>query len=304
MIRRSYLALDIAAGHLRGVALHRRGNGSALSGARSIALPEGVSALSVRKPNVLDGRRFVDSVREVLDPLAGREERLALSLPDTVGRLLLTETETAFKTKQEGVDILKWQLKGNLGDPRDTHLDYQVLERRESGRFRLVVAAVERAVLLQYEDLIVEAGYHATVVDFHSLNLYNYYRPRLDLGEDFVLVSVERGTLSLQVFQDRMLVFHRAREVAPSPQQLFQELSRSVVGSLEQFPGLRRAKLYLHCDWPEHADLEVAVRSAFERPDLVLLDPHLERLTGVEQSIREREAHDLVAAIGAAERMM
>jgi len=304
VIRRTYLALDIASGHLRGTALHRRGKGSALAGARSIALPDGVSALSVRRPNVLDGRRFVDSVREVLDPLAGREERLALSLPDTVGRLLLTEVETAFKTKQEGGDILKWQLKGSLGDPRDIHLDYQVLERRENGRFRLAVAAIERVVLQQYEDLIVEAGYHATIIDFHSLNIYNYYRPRLDLGEDSVLVSVEGGALSLQVFQDRMLVFHRAREVAPSPRQLFQELSRSVVGSLDQFPGLRRAKLYLHSDWPEPTPLEEAVRSAFERPDLVLLDPHLERLAGGEQPRGAREAHALVAAVGAAERMM
>lgn len=304
MIRRNYLALDVGPAHLRAVALHRRGKGSSLAGGRTISLPEGVLSLSVRKPNILDRRRFIEAVQEVLDPLAGREERLALSLPDTIGRLLLAETETAFKTRQEGIEILKWQLKGSLpGDPKELLLDFQVLEKRDTGRYRLVVAVVDRNLLQQYEELVNEAGYHATVIDFHSLHVYNYYRPRLELGEDFILVGVEGGVLSLQFFQGQILTFHRAREVAQSPLRLFQELSRSVVSCQEQHAGFRRCAVFVHSDWSDQEPLLEAVRSAFEREEVTLLEPHLERLAATSLP-STNETRALVAAVGAAERLM
>lgn len=259
----------------------------------------------MRQPNILDPRRFVEAVSEVLDPLCRGEERIALSLPDSVGRVLLTETETAFKSKKEGVEILKWQLKNSLpGDPEEIQLDYQVLEKRDNGRNRLAVALVTNRVLHQYEELLAEAGYHAVVIDFHSLHVYNYYRPRLDLGEDFILVGIEGGNLSIQVFQGQVLVFHRTRDVQASPVRVFQELSRSAVSCQANSPGFRRAPVFLHSDWQERKPLVDALCSAFERDDVVQLDPHLERLTPPSLEMAAGNIRSLVAAVGAAERLM
>jgi type IV pilus assembly protein PilM len=303
-MRRTYLALDITPRQLRAIAMRRRGKASSLTGGRVLSLPEGVLTLSVREPNILDSRRFVEAVQELLDPLAGREERLALCLPDAVGRVMLVETETALRTREEGVDILKWQLKSSLPDaPKDVQLDFQVLHKSETGRFQVVTSFIAGRVLQQYEELLGEAGYGAAVVDFHSLSVYNYYRPRLDLGEDFILIGVEGGSLSVQLFQGQILCYHRCREVDPSPAGVFQELSRSLAGAQEQYPGFRRAAAFLHCDWADPQPLLAAVRSAFEREEMQLLDPHLERLAaaGVETVGR---AGTLVAAVGAAERLM
>jgi len=261
--------------------------------------------LSVREPNVLDPRRFVEAVGEVLNPISAGEERIALSLPDGVGRVLLTETESAFKSKNEGVEILKWQLKASLpGDPKDVQLDYQILKKRDTGRYTLAVALIANPVLHQYEELLAEAGYHPAVVDFHSLHVYNYYRPRLDLGEDFILVGVEGGILSIQFFEGRVLAFHRTREVQSSPKRVFQELSRSVVGCRDSFPGFRRASLCLHSDWAERQPLVDALRSAFERDEVVQLEPHLERLAEPSLKVISGNLRSLVAAVGAAERML
>ncbi|HXV22263.1 MAG TPA: hypothetical protein VD811_14860, partial [Desulfuromonadales bacterium] len=249
MFRRTYPALDVTPGELRGVALHRQGKGVSLDDGRVFSLMQGELSLSLREPNISEPRRFVEAIRKVLDPIAAGEERIALSLPDSVGRVLLAETETAFKSKQEGVEILKWQLKNSLpGGPKDVQLDYQILKKSDTGRCTLAVSLIANRVLHQYEALLSEAGYHAAVIDFHSLHVYNYYRPRLDLGEDFILVGVEGSALSIQFFQGRVLAFHRAREVQTSPVRVFQELSRSVVGCHENFPGFRRATLYLHSD--------------------------------------------------------
>lgn len=305
MFRRTYPALDVTPGELRGVALHRKGKGVSLDDGRVFSLMQGELSLSLKEPNISEPRRFVEAIRKVLDPIAAGEERIALSLPDNVGRVLLAATETAFKSKQEGVEILKWQLKNSLpGGPKDVQLDYQILKKSETGRCTLAVTLIANRVLHQYEELLSEAGYHAAVIDFHSLHVYNYYRPRLDLGEDFILVGVEGGALSIQFFQGRVLAFHRARDVQASPVQVFQELSRSVVGCQENFPGFRRATLFLHSDWPDRQPLADAVRSALEREEVAPLEPYLERLTPTSLHLKSGSLPSLVAAVGAAERLL
>jgi type IV pilus assembly protein PilM len=305
MFRRRYLALDVAPDELRGVALHRQGTGVSLDDGRVFSLQSGELFLSYREPNILEPRRFVEAIRKVLGPLAAGEERIALSLPDSSGRVLLAETETAFKSITEGVEILKWQLKNSLpGDPKDVQLDYQILKKSDTGRCTLAVSLIANRVLHQYEELLSEAGYHAAVIDFHSLHVYNYYRPRLDLGEDFILVGLEGSALSIQFFQGRVLAFHRAREVQTSPVQVFQELSRSVVGCHGNFPGFRRAAVFLHSDWPDRQPLADAVRSALEREEVAPLVPHLERLTPTSLQVKSESLPSLVAAVGAAERLL
>jgi type IV pilus assembly protein PilM len=305
VIKRNYLGLDIGGGELKAVSLRRKGKGSALAGGRVMSLDGDTMKPSVREANVLDMRRFADALHEVLDPLAGTEDRLGLSLPDAAGRILLTEVETAFKSKDEGVEILKWHLKNNLPvDGRDIQLDYQVLERSESGRYRLVVGLMARKVLEQFEELILQAGYSPVVIDFHSLNLHNYYRLRLDLGDNFVLVGIEGHTLALQYYQGQALSFHRSREVGTDPGQIFQELSRSLVGCQEDFASFRRANIFVHSDWQERESLMEALKSAFSREEIYFLDPHLERLSATPLEISDERAMALIGAVGVAERMM
>jgi hypothetical protein len=85
---------------------------------------------------------------------------------------------------------------------------------------------------------------------------------------------------------------------------VFQELSLSVVGCHEKFPGFRRAPLFLHSDWLDQPPLVDAVRSAFERDEVVQLESHLERLAAPSLQVTSGNLHSLVAAVGAAERML
>jgi type IV pilus assembly protein PilM len=301
---RHYLGVDVTAGELRAVRLGRKGRKTTLLGGRVLSLAAGVLQVSPRAPNIADLPRFVDALREVLIPLAGREDRVALSLPDMAGRLLFAEVENSFKTRAEGIDILKWQLKGSLpADAREVRLDYQVLETSESGRLRLLVAIMAEKVLFPYEEALAAAGFQTAVVDFHSLSLYNFYQPRLDLGENFVLVGIEKNQLSLQHFHGRTLAFHRARQVAPMADSVFQELNRSLVAGQEVSPALPRAAVFVHSDLEEHRSILEAVRSAFAR-EVVTLDPHLDRLVPAAAGGPLREERGLAAAVGAAERMM
>jgi len=304
MIRRTYLGLDIRSGELRAVALHRHGRSGRLTGGRLLPLRDGLLRPALRGANIPDRRPFVKALQEVLHPLAGTEERVAVSLPEGAGRLLLTEVEEMFRSREEGVEILRWQLKSQLpGEAKEVHLDYQALGPGLNGRTRLLVGLVTRDVLLDYEETLAEAGYGAQLIDFHPLNVYNFYRPRLEMGNDFTLVGVDRQTLSLQVYQDRALIFYRARDVGSGPAQVFQELARSLAGQGEKFPGGGRSQVFLHCDWPETGEVSAAVASAFGR-ESTLLEVNLQHLATGALDLPPWRSRGLAAAIGVAERLL
>jgi type IV pilus assembly protein PilM len=235
--------------------------------------------------------------------LAVDEERIALSLPDRIGRLYLLETESAFKTRQEGIDILKWRLKGNLpAPPQQVQLDYQILERREDGRQRCVAAVVARAVLEQFEELVLAAGRQAVQIDFHALSLCNYYRPRLDLGDEFLLIGVEAGQLCIMFFSGRSLAYQRVRETLPEPEMLFRELTRTIAEAVTVHPAIQRCPVVAHLDPELPASVREVLMSSLER-EVRVLDPQLKRFAGG-GGVGLSAGGAVLAALGAAERLM
>lgn len=303
MSSRSFIGVDVQPGGLYLAALQRNRPHTQLVGLRFESL-EGVMEVSSRQPNIRDARRFVEGLRRGVDALAGQEERIALSLPDRAGRIYLTDVDAPFKTHQEGVDILKWRLKSNLpAPPGQVNLDYQVLDKREDGRQRCIVAAIALPVLEQYEDLVNEAGRHAIQIDFHSLNLYNYYRPRLDLGDEFILVGLEHGLLSIQYVVGHSICYQRVSEFKSNPERIFSEINRTLAEAYKTFPVMKRCAVLAHVDPDMEGDIDKLLSAAFER-EVKCLDPSLKRFSGAGKTGGLQPVGSVVAALGAAERMM
>lgn len=300
---RVFVGVDIQPEGLYLAALQRNRPQTRLVGLRFESL-EGVIGVSSRQPNIRDARRFVEGLRRGVDALAGHEERIALSLPDRAGRIYLTEVDTLFKTHDEGVDILKWRLKSSLpAPPAQVKLDYQVIDKRDDGRQRCIVAAIAKPVLEQYEALVNEADRHAIKIDFHSLNLYNYYRPRLDLGEEFILVGLERSFLSIQYVFGSGLCYQRGRDFKVDPERAFQEINRTLVEAYELFPAMKRCAVFAHVDPDMDGDIDKLLLAAFER-EVKCLDPSLKRFEGGGKTAGLQPVGSVIAALGAAERIM
>lgn len=314
---RFYVGVDVQPGGLYLAVLQRNRPHNRLVGLRFESL-DGVVEASGRQPNIRDARRFVEGLRRGVDALAGQEERIALSLPDRSGRIYLTDVDVPFKSHDEGVDILKWRLKANLpGPPAQVQLDYQVLDKREDGHQRCLVAVIAKPVLEQYEDLVNEASRHAVAINFHSLNLYNYYRPRLDLGEEFILVGLEDGLLSLQYVLGHHLCYQRVREFKTNPERTFREINRSLVDAYAASPGMKRCAVFAHVDAGLQSEVDKStsnpdrkegdylqlLSAAFER-EVKCLDPGLKRFSGEGKTGGLQPVGAVIAALGAAERMM
>lgn len=301
---RTYLALDLRQQELRAVSLTGRRKNLTLKGAQLMALEQGLVQPSPRATNISDPARLKSAIQEVLAPIANGEERLALVLPEHIGRLFTIEIDTPFAGKAEGEKIIKWQLKGKLpADPEATALDFQVLDQREDGTKRLLVAAVARSVLEEYEGVVTSAGFFPALVGFHSIFLHNYYRTRLEQPDESVLLILESGFLSLEYSQTRVPLYHRFRQVGDDSSTIFQEISRALVGAQKDYPGLKRAEVFLQSDLAETEGVINTLRAAFQR-EVVLLDPHIDRIASQPSDWPKWRLRGLAAAVGAAEQMI
>lgn len=306
MFRRTYLGLDICPEGLRAIAVQRRGRNAFLTGGQTLQFSEGVIHPSTRELNVLKPELYVDAIREVLQPLAKNEERVALALPDAAGHTFLIDIDTPLKSRQQSIEILKWQLKETLPEGyRDFTLDYQILSEQESGSKKILVSVIDNNVLNQFEELMETAGFNATLIDFHSFQLYNCYRSKTDLGDDFILVGAGGGNLIILGFQGKILDFFRVKAVGFDPEKVFREINRSLVTYRSEHTLHSRTKVYLHTDWPDQENLIEAVQAAFAA-EVHLLPGPLEQLkgSGNKLAISGAETSSMAAALGAAERLL
>jgi type IV pilus assembly protein PilM len=206
----------------------------------SAPLAPGTVRISLREANVLDPSSFVETLRNAHNLLLHSGTRLSLTLPDTVGRIMMLDVEGRFKSRAEGLDIIRWKLKKNLPfDIADTHLDYQQLSVRENGDMALMVALVSRGVIAQYEELLMEAGLTPARIDFNSFNLYRAFENRLSPQEDMTLITFYDSTLSIMIFAEGILEFQRVKELSGShgvDSRVYMEINSSLKVYRDRFP--------------------------------------------------------------------
>ena len=219
-------------------ALAQGGRTPRIEAGLSLPFAPGTLQLSRREPNVTHPQAFVARVREAHLRLLTRERSVSLSLPDATGRVVLLDLEARFKSREEGLDIIRWKLKKSLPfDVSSVHLDYQTLEERENGSVSLLVSLISRPVVAQYEELLIEAGLEPKYIDFTSFNLYRLFAQRLELSEHCALVSYYAGAMTVLIFQGGVLSFYRSKEVAGDGQNLYREVNSSFLVYGDRHPG-------------------------------------------------------------------
>jgi len=301
---RRYLGLSISPRQLCAVSLNCRRGALRLQAGRVLPLKGGVLSCSAVTPNVLDMPRFAANLKEVLAPFAAGEDRVALSLPDAGGKTLVMELPVGVKTKAEGIDLIRFELKKKLPlKIKDLHLDCQLLERTQEGGSRFLVSLISHAVLTQYEELVAQAGFFPAQVGFHLLDTWSYYRPRLASLPEVGLLSVVGDCLGLQFYRRGSPLFYRATRIDESHFSLSQEISLSLPKALESGVSPKQCLLHLHTDWADPQGALEAVAGVYGG-QVELLKPELDRMSPVSLNLPSGETFSLVGAIGAAGRLL
>jgi type IV pilus assembly protein PilM len=205
--------------------------------------------VSLREQNILDPDAFVAGLKSAYNLLLCRSSRVAVSLPDSVCRIMLLDLEGRFKSRAEALDLIRWKLKKSIPlDSADTQLDYQQLTVRENGDLALLVAIASRTVISQYEDLIVEAGLSPARIDCNTFNICRLFDRRLSLQDDCILISFYGNTLSIVAFAQGIPEFIRVKDLSgthATDSRVFMEINSSLLVYKERFP--ERAEQAVFC---------------------------------------------------------
>jgi len=275
-----------------------------VEGGLSLPFPPGTLQLSRREPNVLNPQAFTMAVREAHLRLLSKERSVSVSLPDACGRVMLLDLEARFKSREEGMDIIRWKLKKSFPfDIGQVHLDYQTLAERESGAVSLLVSLISRPVVTQYEELLLQAGLEPALLDFTSFNLYRLFAPRLEMSDSCALVTFYRGALTVLIFYGGVLSFYRCKEAVGEAQNLYREVNSSFLVYGDRHPGQVVGEIFCLAGADDAEGFRALVAEATGL-EPVLLDP--ERLLTPDSGVAlDRPAlHTLCGALGAALRSL
>jgi type IV pilus assembly protein PilM len=202
--------------------------------------PENTIRVSLKDPNVLEPDLFVDRVKAAHNLILSRSGKVSVSLPDSVGRLLLLDMEARFKSRAEALDLIRWKLKKCIPfDLADTHLDYQKLAVRENGEMSLLVALISKTVVTQYEELLVKAGMLPSRIDFNSFNLCRVFDRYLSLDVDSLIISYYDSTLCIIAFSQGSPEFIRIKDLTgttATDSRVFMEINSSLMVCKNRFP--------------------------------------------------------------------
>ncbi len=303
LFSRKTVGLEIYQEGARMVLLEKRKDKLHLEGSGAAIFPADTLKVSLKEANVLHSAQFVQAIREMHLRLLTKNEQVAVSLPDSIGRVMLVDLETRFKNKEEGASIIRWKLKKNVPfDINEAHLDYQILLEKESGEITALVSLISRQVLHQYEELLLEAGLQPKQIDFTTFNLYNLFAKRLELAENSAVLVGYGESVSVLIFSGGALSFYRAKEIPGGMKEanrVFREINSSLLVYNDKYPLNTITEVFYICP-PRDIETFSSVVSEAMGKEPVLLD--VTRMIEGADLVEKETLHSLAAALGAAAR--
>jgi Tfp pilus assembly PilM family ATPase len=210
-------AVAIDGRHVTGVSVAGQGRSLIVSGHAAQALPPGAVTPALNAVNVHDPAALAAAVRAVLDTLSPRPRRIALVLPDTVGKVSLVRFEKIPPRAQDLDQLIRWQVrKAAPYRIEDAQVAWTPGAALPGGGREFIVTTARRDVIESYEAACAAAGAHAGIVDLATLNLVNAALAvqREATSGDWLLVHVTAEDTALAIVRGSTLIFYRHRDAA------------------------------------------------------------------------------------------
>lgn len=183
---------------------------------------EGAVTPGLKVGNIADRTAVTAAVRKVLDSIAGSgRERLrdvTVVVPDSAARVLFVDFDQLPAKASEALPVVRFRLKKLLPfDADDAMVSYQVMSS-EKNSIKLLAVAMPKAVLEEYESVVLAAGYlpgavlPSTLAALASLE---------ETDAAVLVVNAGQGTLTTAIVQAGMLLLHRSVDMsAGAPPEL------------------------------------------------------------------------------------
>jgi len=207
-------ALEISAQRVTVAAVAGHAGSGVVTGYASEPLPAGAVEPALNASNVHDATALAGAIRTALDQIAPRPKRVALVLPDIVGKISLLRFEKIPARPQDLEQLIRWQVRKaapfKIEDAQVAWVPGVALP--EGGREYVVVLA-RRDIVESYERACEAAGAYAGIVDLASMNLVNAVLATQGSTPtaDWLLVHVAPGYSTLAVVRGGDVIFFRTR---------------------------------------------------------------------------------------------
>lgn len=211
-------ALEIGSRRVTAVTVTEQGGTVVVSGHASEPLPAGAVTPTLNAANVHDAAALSGAIKAALDTLTPRPRRLALVLPDAVGKVSLLRFDKVPAKALDLDSLMRWQVRKSAPFKiEEAQLAYVPGVELPGGGREYIVTIARRDIVESYERACEAAGAHAGIVDLASLNLVNAvlasHGAAVPAGDWLLLhVTAEDGTLA--VVRGAHLVFFRHRAAA------------------------------------------------------------------------------------------
>jgi Tfp pilus assembly PilM family ATPase len=208
-------ALEISARRVTVAVVADHGGSRVLAGYATELLPEGAVEPALNAPNVHDAAALSAAIRSALDKLTPRPKRIALVLPDLVGKLSLLRFDKVPAKAQDLEQLIRWQVrKATPFKIEDAQVASVPGIPLPGGGREYIVTVARRDVVESYERVCEAAGAYPGIVDLASMNLINAVlatHGAVPPAADWLLVHVAPEYSTLAVVRGSDVIFFRTR---------------------------------------------------------------------------------------------
>jgi type IV pilus assembly protein PilM len=178
-------------------------------------LAEGAIAPGLKVGNIADKTAVTSAVRRALDAVAGTgRERLrdvTVVVPDSAVRVLFVDFDQLPSKAAEALPVVRFRLKKLLPfDADDAMVSYQVMSSKKDS-VKLLAVAMPKAVLEEYESVVLAAGYlpgavlPSTLAALAALD---------ELTAPVLVVNAGTGAVTTAIVEGETLLLHRSVDMS------------------------------------------------------------------------------------------
>ncbi len=205
-------AIEIAPEAVSIAVLGGRGQNAVVQGYAVEPMPTNAIVPSLTGVNMPDRDMVVRALRAACDSVGVRPRRVALVVPDLVGKVSLVRFEQIPPKRDDLDQLIRWQMKKSTPFPiEDACVTYSPGSSATAGNEFLVVAA-RREIIREYESVCEEVGIEAGLVDLATLGVVNLF---LSSGPaptgDWLVVHMRPEYTSIVILRGEDLIFFRNR---------------------------------------------------------------------------------------------
>ena len=189
-----------------------RGQNAVVQGYAVEPMPSGAVVPSLMGVNMPDRDVVVRALRAACDSVGVRPRRVALVVPDLVGKVSLVRFDQTPARRDDLDQLIRWQMKKSTPFPvEDACVTYSPGTRGTEGN-EFVVVAARREIIREYETVCEEAGIEAGLVDLATFGVVNLFLNSGPVANgDWLVVHMRPEYTSIVILRREDLIFFRNR---------------------------------------------------------------------------------------------